>query len=570
MMVAWVVAAWLVAIKGVTSFVAPPVAPVLSGVVASSRRLPSVFEVANPEVAEASIKVPDSLPGTPERWVKATKQLATLGPASSTLEMIEALFLAGVDVFRLNFSHGKHEEKAELVKKIREVEDKYKRPIAVLADLQGPKLRVGVFEKDSAKLTKGQKFRFDLDDEPGDADRVQLPHPEIIGTLRVGDTLLVDDGKLRMTVIATGDEFVETTVEVAGTISNRKGVNTPSVVLPISPLTEKDRKDLAFALTLGVDWVALSFVQRPQDIVELRDFVVANSPSSEVSENVKVMAKLEKPAAVADPSLAEIIALCDGIMVARGDLGVEMAPEDVPIIQKRIITECRTQGKPVVVATQMLESMIDSPTPTRAECSDIATAIYDGADAVMLSAESAAGSYPIEAVTMQRRVISRVEADALYRQAQTNNLALVTPEKTATDAITLAARQVVDTVSAKCLCIFTTRGTTVLRAANRRPTAPILALTPQIATARSLSLVWGVYSRVMQVDSEDEFDDVLFDAIAIATNAGYLKQPTDLAVITAGVPFSTPGAANVIRVVPALGPREWPEVLCFPETEECV
>lgn len=472
-------------------------------------------------------------------------------------------------MFRLNFSHGKHEEKAELIKIIRAVESKYQRPIAILADMQGPKLRVGMFEKDAVKLVKGQKFRFDLDDEPGDAHRVKLPHPEIIATLRVGDTLLVDDGKMRMTVSSTGDDFVETTVEVSGTISNRKGVNTPSVVLPISPLTEKDRKDLAFALTQGVDWVALSFVQRAADIIELKDFIVANAPSNAVADAVKVMAKLEKPAAVAESALSNIIQLCDGIMVARGDLGVELRPEDVPIIQKRIITECRRQGTPVVVATQMLESMIESPTPTRAECSDIATAIYDGADAVMLSAESAAGSYPVEAVTMQRRVITRVESDELYRLAQTQALSFVTPEKTATDAITLAARQVVDTVAAKCLVIFTTRGTTVLRAANRRPRSPILALTPEIATARSLSLVWGVYSRVLAVSPDDEFDAVLFDAVQIAINAGYLKDDTDLAVVTAGLPFSTPGAANVIRVVPAVGPAEWPEVLCYPDIEDC-
>lgn len=539
--------------------------------IAPVQRLPSLTTkrwVVGERIAVPEVVAVQTPTATKERWLKSTKQLATLGPASSTIEMLEALFLAGVDVFRLNFSHGKHEEKAELVRKIRQVETKYGRPIAILADLQGPKLRVGTFEKDAAKLIKGQKFRFDLDEEPGDAFRVQLPHPEIVKTLGVGDTLLIDDGKLRMVVTETGDDYVETLVEVGGTISNRKGVNTPSVVLPISPLTEKDRRDLEFVLTLGIDWVALSFVQRPEDIDELRNFV-ADKASPDVVSALKVMAKLEKPAAVSEPSLSTIIYKCDGIMVARGDLGVEMRPEDVPIIQKRIITECRKQGKPVVVATQMLESMIDSPTPTRAECSDIATAIYDGADAVMLSAESAAGSYPVEAVSMQRRVISRVESDPLYRLAQTQALALVDPEKTATDAITLAARQVVDTVSAKTLMIFTTRGTTVLRASNRRPPAPILALTPEITTARWLSLVWGVYSRVLKVQHDDDFDAVLHDASELAKEAGYLEEPTDLAVVTAGLPFSTPGAANVVRVVAAAGVDQWPDVLCFPETEEC-
>ena len=514
------------------------------------------------------------------RWSKSTKQLATVGPASSTFEMLEALFLAGADVFRLNFSHGKHEEKKSLVADIRKVEEKWGRPVGILADLQGPKLRVGVFEDDKKiLLAKGQKFRFDLDQTPGDNRRVNLPHKEIIETLNIGDILLVDDGKIKLKVTATGDEFAETVVEVAGTISNRKGVNTPSVVLPISPLTEKDRADLAFSLTLDIDWVALSFVQRPEDIEELRDFIDAElekNPEATIDNIPRIMAKLEKPAAVQDSqTLKKIVELCDGIMVARGDLGVEMKPEDVPVLQKQIIAECRRQGKPVVVATQMLESMIDSPTPTRAECSDIATALYDGADAVMLSAESAAGSYPVEAVSMQRRVISRVESDELYRLQQTTDLFKTKPQSTATDAVTLAARQIVETVNAKCLAIFTERGTTVLRAAKGRPPSPILALTPTPQTARALTLVWGVYGKIMQLDEDLEGravlnDKVLNDVVQAAKDFGYLHEPIDLTVVTAGLPLGTPGAANVIRVVPAVGPAEWPDALCFPETEECV
>ena len=515
----------------------------------------------------------------PERWSKSTKQLATLGPASSTFEMLEALFLAGADVFRLNFSHGKHDEKAALVEKIRAVEAKHGRPIAVLADLQGPKLRVGTFVNDEKQyLERGQRFRFDLDvDTPGDKTRVALPHPEILQTLSVGDTLLVDDGKVRLIVTGTGVDFAETIVEVAGSISNRKGVNTPSVVLPISPLTPKDRQDLQFALTLDIDWVALSFVQRPEDIEELKTFIEKSieDPGQLAIRAPRIMAKLEKPAAVQDPgTLKRIVELCDGIMVARGDLGVETRPEDVPVIQKQIITECRRQGTPVVVATQMLESMIDAPTPTRAECSDIATALYDGADAVMLSAESAAGSYPIEAVSMQRRVISRVESDPLYRLQQTTDISKTKPQTTATDAVTLAARQIVDTVKAKCLCIFTERGTTVLRAAKGRPSSPILALAPTPQTARALQMVWGVHSIVMELPSDEEGRAVLNDAVLqsvtdAAKSRGYLEEPTDLAVITAGLPLGTPGAANVIRVVPAVGPTEWPDALCFPDTEEC-
>jgi pyruvate kinase len=396
-------------------------------------------------------------------------------------------------------------------------------------------------------LVEGQAFRFDLSDEPGDAGRVNLPHPEIIQTLQKGDTLLLDDGKLRMTVTDKGDGFVETVVEVGGALSNRKGVNTPSVVLPISPLTPKDRADLEFALSIGVDWVALSFVQRPQDIAELRSLV---------GNKAKIMAKLEKPSAVEEGVVDDIIMLSDGIMVARGDLGVEMRPEDVPVIQKQIIEKCRRYGRPVVVATQMLESMIESPTPTRAEASDVATAIYDGADAIMLSAESAAGKYPVEAVTMQQRVILRVEEDKAYRK----NLARSNParEKSATDAITNAAREIAATVGAAAVVVFTARGTTVLRASMGRPPVPILAITPEIETARSLALTWGVYPAAVSTDADKEsFPDVLSKICLVAKDKGLVSRPDDLLVVTAGLPFGSPGVANVIRVVPASGPEDW-------------
>ncbi|EWM26183.1 pyruvate kinase [Nannochloropsis gaditana] len=482
------------------------------------------------------------------RWTKSTKQLATLGPVSNTEEMIEKLFLAGVDVFRLNFSHGAHEEKKALFDIIRGLEVKYNHPIAILADLQGPKLRVGTFDHDKVILVDGQAFRFDLSDEPGDAARVNLPHPEIINTLQVGDTLLLDDGKLRMTVSGKGEGYVDTLVNVGGALSNRKGVNTPSVVLPISPLTPKDRKDLEFALSIGVDWVALSFVQQAQDIAELRTLV---------GNKAKIMAKLEKPSAVEEGVVDDIIMLSDGIMVARGDLGVEMRPEDVPVIQKQIIDKCRKYGRPVVVATQMLESMIESPTPTRAEASDVATAIYDGADAIMLSAESAAGKYPVDAVMMQQRVILRVEEDKAYRK----NLARSNPnrvEKSATDAITNAAREIAATIGACALVVFTARGTTVLRASMGRPGVPILAITPEIETARSLALTWGVYPAAVETRAEHEtFPDVLHKICSVAKDKGLANRPDDLLVVTAGLPFGSPGVANVIRVVPASGPEDW-------------
>uniref|UniRef100_A0A7S4NG23 Pyruvate kinase n=1 Tax=Odontella aurita TaxID=265563 RepID=A0A7S4NG23_9STRA len=325
-----------------------------------------------------------------QRWRKKTKQLATLGPASSSFEMIEKLFLAGADVFRLNFSHGEHQQKQELLDIIRQVEKKYDHPIAVLGDLQGPKLRVGQFANpDGELLQNGQAFRFDLDPAPGTIQRVQLPHPEIIEASQVGHVLLIDDGKVQMRVTGTGAGYIDCVVEVAGSIKDRKGVNTPDSVLEISPLTPKDRADLEYMLSIGVDWIALSFVQRPEDIVEITRLIMEYNPQSVIRPHI--MAKIEKPSCFYGDSLQRIVELCDGIMVARGDLGVECAPEDVPILQKQIIDECREQGKPVVVATQMLESMIESPTPTRAETSDVATAIYDGADAIMLSAESAAG-----------------------------------------------------------------------------------------------------------------------------------------------------------------------------------
>nr|AIT69989.1 pyruvate kinase [Sargassum vachellianum] len=496
-------------------------------------------------------------PANKARWKKFTKQVATLGPASRTFEQLEALFLAGVDVFRLNFSHGVHEEKAELVKTIREVEAKYKHPICILADLQGPKLRVGVFEKDSVNLVDGQMFRFDMDDEPGDAARVKLPHEEIINTLREGDSLLLDDGKLRMTVVDSGKGYVNCRVDVGGKLSNRKGVNTPTVRLPISAMTTKDRKDLDFALEVpgGVDIVALSFVQKAGDVEELKNLVQGRC---------RVMAKIEKPQAVDD--LEGIVALCDAIMVARGDLGVEMPPEIVPITQKKIIDCCRRQGKPVIVATQMLESMIENPTPTRAEASDVATAIYDGADGIMLSAESAAGKYPRQSVEMQRRIITAVENDPLYR-----GYLLTQGEKgrtgSATDAITKAARQVADTLGAKAIVVFTSRGTTVQKAAQLRPNVPVMGVTPNIETARGLALTWGVYPAVIETPSDDvNFRMMLFKCCTAAQAKLIAEHPTDLLVVTAGLPFKVPGVVNILRVLPAAGPDIWDPTLTTDES----
>lgn len=515
-----------------------------------------------------------AVPKLAQRWRKSTKQVATLGPASSSREMIEKLFLAGADVFRLNFSHGSQEQKKELLMTIRSIEEQYSHPIAILGDLQGPKLRVGEFSNANGEiLEEGQIFRLDLDEAKGDEKRVQLPHPEIIEASEIGHVLLVDDGKVKLTVSGKGDGYLDCRVDVAGKISNRKGVNTPDSVLEISPLTPKDRSDLEYMLGIGVDWVALSFVQRPEDIEEIHELIDEHLPAGEFKP--AVMAKIEKPSCFIGDSLSKIVELCDGIMVARGDLGVECAPEDVPLLQKEIIDCSRAHGKPVVVATQMLESMIEAPTPTRAEASDVATAIYDGADAIMLSAESAAGKYPEESVAMQQRIINRVESDSHYRNQLDQNAPK--PDNTPTDAIIAAARQISSTIKAKSIVSFSLRGTTVQAASKGRPGVPVLAISPFKETARQLSLSWGVYPELPKsgsygfVDEEDmfdyespvveqatdDFDLVLRNACRAALKKGLVSDPDDLLVVTAGIPFGTPGAANVIRVVPAAGPSCW-------------
>ncbi|KAL7516345.1 hypothetical protein ACHAWX_001370 [Stephanocyclus meneghinianus] len=464
----------------------------------STRRMPTYLfsttaepdistTVPNGDTQETTVAV---APKVSQRWRKSTKQLATLGPASSTKEMIETLFLAGADIFRLNFSHGSQEQKKELLMLIREVEEKYSHPIAVLGDLQGPKLRVGEFFNPQGEiLEKGQTFRLDLDEALGDNSRVMLPHPEIIEASDVGHVLLVDDGKVKLVVTGKGSDYLDCRVEVPGKISNRKGVNTPDSVLKISALTPKDRSDLEYMVSIGVDWVALSFVQQPSDIEEINELI--DQHLKEDQFRPAVMAKIEKPSCFVGDNLERIVDLCDGIMVARGDLGVECAPEDVPLLQKQIIDTCRSKGKPVVVATQMLESMIESPTPTRAEASDVATAIYDGADAIMLSAESAAGKFPEESVAMQQRIINRVESDPHYRNYL--NQLVTSKKETATDAVTTAARQIAQTVKAKAIVCFTLQGSTVRRASQERATVPVLAVTPFKETARQLVMSWGVY-----------------------------------------------------------------------------
>ena len=463
---------------------------------------------------------------------RQTKIVATLGPATTSKEMIRTLFDAGADVFRLNFSHGKAADHHARMKAIREVEKEVGRPIAVMADLQGPKLRLGTFVHDEIEVHAGREFRLELNREQGNEHCGALPHPEIFAALRQGSELLIDDGKVRLRVLEAGADFAVTLVEAGHKLSNRKGVNVPNVVLPLSPLTEKDRVDLQIALEIGADWIALSFVQRPEDIIEARALI---------GDRAAIIAKLEKPAAI--KSLIPILERADGVMVARGDLGVEMPPEDVPRTQKRILREARRIGKPVIVATQMLESMISSPTPTRAEASDVAGAVYDGTDAVMLSAETASGEYPRESVEIMDKIIRRTEVDVFEH----GGLAADRPslQHTGSDAITAAARQVAETIGASAIITYTTSGSTTLRAARERPHVPIVGLTPILKTARRLALSYGVHA--VHTEDAKDFKDMVGKAVRIALRDAIAKKGARV-VITAGVPFGTPGSTNSLRI----------------------
>jgi pyruvate kinase len=463
---------------------------------------------------------------------RRTKIIATLGPASSTAEVLAKLHQTGADVFRLNFSHGTHEDHAARIAVIREVEKRFGRPIGILADVQGPKLRVGRFQAGRVALQTGRGFTLDLNPTPGDALRVQLPHPEIIAAAGIGTTLLLDDGKLRLRVTRKREDRLETEVVTGGPLSDRKGVNVPDVALPIPALTEKDRADLAFALDHGVDYIGLSFVQRPEDVAEARAIAAGRA---------WIMTKMEKPQAL--ENLDAILQLSDAVMVARGDLGVELPPEEVPLAQKRIVRAARALGKPVVVATQMLESMISAPAPTRAEASDVATAVFDGADAVMLSAETAAGQYPYEAVNIMDRIVARVEQDPGWRAGI--EASRPEPEAVTADAIAAAARQIAHTISASAICAFTSSGATALRVARERPEAPVLGLTTELATARRLAVCWGVHA--LLVGETHSMTETVARATRIAMTEGFAPHGAEI-VVVAGIPFGQAGTTNALRV----------------------
>jgi pyruvate kinase len=468
---------------------------------------------------------------------RKVRVLATLGPASSTPEMIALLFEAGADAFRINMSHGDQASKVPVVAAIRALEERFGRATTILADLQGPKLRVGRFVGGRVMLETGARFVLDRSDQPGDATRVRLPHREIFEAIEPGARLLLDDGKLVLRVTDHDADRIETIVEVGGTLSDNKGLNVPDVVLPLAALTEKDRSDLAWACDQGVDWIALSFVQRPEDLWEARKLIEGRTA---------LLAKIEKPAAI--ERLEEIVEACDGVMVARGDLGVELPPQSVPPLQKRIVEVSRRLGRPVVVATQMLESMIKSPSPTRAEVSDVATAIYDGADAIMLSAESAAGDWPVESVAMMNAIGEAVERDPGH--GDRIHFTVTRPDPTTADALSEAAKTIAATIGAKAIICFTTSGSTARRIARERPSVPLLVLTPKLETARRLGLLWGSLS----VHTRDvaSFEEMVAKSKRMALRHG-LAKAGDSVIITAGVPFKTPGSTNVLHVVRITG-----------------
>ncbi|MHB2209384.1 pyruvate kinase [Methylobacterium sp. CM6257] len=463
---------------------------------------------------------------------RRTKIVATLGPASDSPEMIERLFRAGVDVFRLNMSHLPREKLPEKVEAIRTIEREARHPIGILVDLQGPKLRLGTFAEGAAMIATGATFVLDGDPTPGDAARCHLPHPEILEALEPGHAILLDDGKLRLTVLETSVDRAVTRVEVGGRISNRKGVSLPHTVIPVPAMTEKDRADLDAGLNAGADWIAVSFVQRPEDVAEVKKVCAGRA---------LVMAKIEKPQALT--RLDEILEISDGLMVARGDLGVEMPLEQVPGVQKRITRGARRFGKPVVVATQMLESMITAPVPTRAEVSDVATAVYEGADAVMLSAESASGAHPIGAVETMNRIAEQVERDQIYWSIIRAQSA--TPDETAADAIAAAAHQMVDALNLDAIMAWTNSGSTALRLSRERPNATVIALTPRRETARRLALAWGTHPIVTK-DASD-VDDMSFRAAKFAVREKFAAVG-DRVIVVAGLPFGTPGATNLVRL----------------------
>jgi len=476
---------------------------------------------------------------------RKAKIIATLGPTSSSPDIIEKLFTSGCDVFRLNFSHGTIEDHRKNYDLIRALEKKHDHATCILADLQGPKLRIGTFINDKVLLKKDQIFILDLNPSMGNDKRVYFPHKDIYKILTPNSEILIDDGRIKLQIIKQDEESLTAEVLNDGIISNNKGVNIPGVILPISSLTTKDKSDLNKALDMGVDWVALSFVQTSEDIKELKKIIAGRAA---------IMAKIEKPSAVRN--IEEIIEESDALMIARGDLGVEMPTEQVPVIQKNIINRCRDFGKPVVVATQMLESMISNHTPTRAEASDVANAIYDGTDAVMLSAESAMGKYPIESINIMNKIIQSVESDKnnFDLDQQQFKFSKNNENVSTTDAITSAAYTIAKNAEAKAIVTFSVSGKTTMRMAKERAPVLVVGLSPNIKTARKTQLAWGVYSRHCKQDAQNTTEMVSIACTTIKNKK--LAKTDDTIVITAGVPFGNAGSTNLLRIAKIIDDKD--------------
>lgn len=461
---------------------------------------------------------------------RRTKILATVGPASASPHMLKKLFKAGVDTFRLSFSHGKKSDHAEVIKRIRALELETGIPIGILQDLQGPKIRLGDLNNGEIEINPGDVLSFSPVKSCGNDDLIPLPHPEIFLALKEGDRIFIDDGRISMRAIKINSSILQAEVIEGKLLKSRKGVNLPDCVLDLPVLTEKDHSDLKFGLENDVDWVALSFVQRASDMMEISKIVAGRAG---------IVAKIEKPTALDD--IVGIVEHSDAIMIARGDLGVEILPESVPAYQKEIIALCRSEAKPVIVATQMLESMTDVPAPTRAEASDVATAVYDGADAVMLSAESATGKFPVEAVTVMDRIIHSTEHHEYYERQI--NVSKREPKSSA-DVIADTGASLACLLQSRCIVAYSRSGVTARRVSARRPALQLFVLTKEAKVSRQMALIWGARS----VLEKNVGDYETMVSTARDNSMRLMDVKSGNIVVLAGVPFGKSGNTNNIRV----------------------
>lgn len=464
--------------------------------------------------------------------MRRTKIVCTIGPSSSSIEMLEKLLLAGMNVARLNFSHGDYEFYKKVIKNIRSISKSLNKSVSILQDLAGPKLRLGELNEEIF-ISSGDEIVFTCEKKPG--KYLYFPYPEIFRVLKKGVNILIDDGILSFKVVETGKKEALLKAQNSGKISSHKGVNFPGIELPISSITEKDKEDIKFGIEQEVDYIAISFVRTAKDVKEIKTIIRNNN------SEIPVISKIEKHEAV--KNFFEILEESDGIMVARGDLGVEMSIDEVPLIQKKIIKECNKKKKPVITATQMLDSMQRNPRPTRAEVTDVANAIFDGTDAVMLSGETAVGKYPLEAVKIMDRIIRKAESSLDYEKIlREKNLK---ETKSITDAICHAVSEIALDLKAKAIITSTKSGYTAAMVSSYRPYAKIIAVTPSKKVFRRLSLLWGVYP--LLVKHFRNTDQMIKESISVAINSKMIKKG-ETVIITAGVPVGEKGKTNLIKV----------------------